>query len=142
MAGRKRTSISRRLARSEEEAVPVDGEDRRLYFAHRNGQRRETAEAVRGLVEAEFKRSCRGPAWRREVLGLLAERAGPELLARLAGLEMRRGELQLEVAEPAARYELRLRWEQRLLEMLRMHLPSAGITAVRFVASRQSQVKD
>lgn len=116
--------------------VPLDGEDRRLYFAHQNGQGHERVEGVGGLVQGEFERCCRGPVWKRRLLAVLEEHAGPALTARLGGVEARRGELRLEVADSAVRYELGLRWEQRLLAVLRSQLPSAGITAVRFVPSR------
>ncbi len=116
--------------------VPADPRDRKLYFAHRNGQRAENAEAVCGLLRAEFERRCRGVAWKQRLMEVLEEHAGPGLLSRVQGLEARRGELRLEVSEPAVRYELGLRWEQRLLALLRSRLPSAGITAVRFVPGR------
>ena len=134
MGTRKRTSQRGQAAGPLE--VPVDPRDRRLYFAHRNGQRAEPAVAVAGLVRSEFEHRCSGPAWKQRLLAVLEEHAGPGLTSRVQGLEARRGELRLEVAEPAVRYELGLRWEQRLLAVLRSQLPSAGITAIRFVPSR------
>jgi hypothetical protein len=86
----------------------------------------------------EFRLRCCGLAWKRRLVAVLEEHAGPELLSKVEGFEVRRGELRLETAEPAVRYELGLRWEQRLLAVLRTQLPSAGITAVRFVPARNS----
>ena len=134
MGKRKRASDPGRAGRSVE--APADPRDRGLYFAHRNRQGAEPAEAVCGLVRAEFERRCRGPAWKQRLLAVLEEHAGPGLLSSVQGLEARRGELRLEVSEPAVRYELGLRWEQRLLALLRSELPAAGITAVRFVPGR------
>lgn len=134
MSKRKRAARSNPAA--EAVSIPIDPVDRKLYFAHRNRQRRDPAEAVAGLVRLEFERRCCGPAWKQQLLAVLEEHAGPGLTSRVQGLEARKGELRLEVAEPAVRYELGLRWEQRLLAVLRSQLPSAGITAVRFVAGR------
>jgi hypothetical protein len=134
MAKRKRGGQSRKAEPTSD--IPVDPRDRQLYFAHRNRQRPERAEAIAGLVRVEFERRCQGPAWKQQLLAVLEEHAGPGLLSRVQGLETRRGELRLEVTEPAVRYELGLRWEQRLLALFKSRLPSAGITAVRFVAGR------
>jgi len=46
--------------------------------------------------------------------------------------------LTLEVAEPALLYHLRVRWEQRLLDLMRCYLPDTGVTAVCFRAARRS----
>jgi hypothetical protein len=96
----------------------------------------ETTEAIAGLAQNEFRLRCCGPTWKRRLAAFLEEHAGPELMSKVEGFEVRRGELRLETAEPAVRYELGLRWEQRLLALLRTQLPSAGITAVRFVPAR------
>jgi len=134
MAKRKRGAQAKQVEATAE--VPADPRDRKLYFAHRNGQRAERAEPICTLLQAEFERRCRGPAWKQRLMAVLEEHAGPGLLSRVQGLETRRGELRLEVSEPAVRYELGLRWEQRLLAILRSRLPAAGITAVRFVPGR------
>jgi hypothetical protein len=134
MAKRKRAAATRKAEPASE--IPTDPLDRKLFFAHLNGQRRERAEPIAGLVKAEFERRCRGATGQQRLLALLEEHAGPGLLSRVQGLETRRGELRLEVSEPAVRYELGLRWEQRLLALLKSRLPSAGITAVRFVPGR------
>ena len=95
-----------------------------------------TTEPVRGLLRAAFERHCKGPAWRQQLMAVLEQHAGAGLLSKVQGVEARQGELRLEVSEAAVRYELRLRWEQRLLALLRSQLPAAGITAVRFVPGR------
>lgn len=110
--------------------------DSQLKWVQANRTRGPSWAAIGGLAQAALAGpALKGPAWKRALIPVLEEHAGPELLSRIAGIDVRRGELRLEVAEPAVRYELRLRWEQRLLAVLRAQLPSAGISAVRFVAS-------
>lgn len=112
----------------------LERQDRQLRFAHLNRQQPDPGAAVGGLLREEFSRRCSvGSAWQRRVIALLEEHTGLELLPRISGVELRRGVLRLEVAEAAARYDLGLRWQQRLLEIVRSHLPAAGIHAVRFV---------
>ena len=77
-----------------------------------------------------------GPAWRRRLLGVLAEEVGPELLEHATVVSVRMGVLTLEAAEPAALCHLRIRWEQPLLQLLQSRLPEAGINSVRFVNAR------
>jgi hypothetical protein len=134
MARRKRaagTLVERRLIER-----PAEVRDWPLFFAHRNGQAAETAAPVGDSLRAAFQACCAGPPWKRRLAGMLQEQAGPELLSQVSDFYVRNGELRLEVAEPSALCLLRLRWEQRLLALLQAHLPSAGITAVRFVLGR------
>lgn len=61
---------------------------------------------------------------------------GEDLLAYVAVRDARVGVLTLEVAEAALAYELRLRWEQTILDLLQRHMPGSGISRVRFTVSR------
>ncbi|HOB74432.1 MAG TPA: DciA family protein [Phycisphaerae bacterium] len=116
--------------------MPAD-DDRQLKWVQANRTPAVSWASVAELCGALLKGpSLRGPAWKRRLIGVLEEHAGPELLSRVEGIEVRRGVLRLQVAEPAVRYELGLRWEQRLRAVLQAQLPEAGVIAVRFVTSR------
>lgn len=118
---------------------PTDVSDRQMLFAHRNRQYALRASSIGAEVRAEFARRCSdGPAWRRRLVAVIEEHAGPELLTKVGGVELRRGVLRLEVADATVRYELGLRWQQRLLAILQAHLPAAGISGVRFVVGRSA----
>jgi len=114
-----------------------DEPNRQLKWVQANRTPGTSWAAVGGLCQTLLKSpALRGPAWKRQLIGVLEEHAGPELLSRVEGIEVRRGVLRLEVAEPTLRYELGLRWQQRLLALLQARLPAAGVVAVRFVTSR------
>jgi hypothetical protein len=89
-----------------------------------------------GQVAADLVRSEQfaGPAWRRQLMAVLDEHAGGELLNHASIIGVRGGVLKLHVAEPAMMYKLRVAWEQRLLELLRTQLPGSGIHTIRFTA--------
>ncbi|HSW46001.1 MAG TPA: DciA family protein [Phycisphaerae bacterium] len=74
-----------------------------------------------------------GPAWRRRVLAVLCELGGEALMGRVSGASLRRGVLCLEVADAAALYDLRIRWEQCLLGVIQAEMPGAGVHTIRFV---------
>ena len=102
------------------------------------GQRQgETALASKLALELLDARAARAGASER-ARAVLAEHAGPDLLREVTALRLHGCVLTLEVAEPALLYHLRLRWEQRLLDLMRRHLPDTGITAVCFRAGRRS----
>jgi len=73
-----------------------------------------------------------GPAWRRRLVAVLEEYGDPELMHCASIVDVRKGVLRLHVTEPAIMYNIRLRWERRLLGLLQTHLPDAGIHVVRF----------
>ncbi|GMV96685.1 MAG: hypothetical protein AMXMBFR83_10470 [Phycisphaerae bacterium] len=130
---------NRPLVRHPRVPQPTGVSDRQLTFVHRNGQHALRVSPVGPEVRAEFARRCSdGPAWRRRLVAVIEEHAGPELLAKVAGVELRRGVLKLEVSDATVRYELGLRWQQRLLAILQAHLPAAGISGVRFVVGRSA----
>jgi hypothetical protein len=131
----------RKPKRDSSAEIPVEPllnpEERRLRFVHENRQRLERVAGVGTLTRAVFNQRCAdGPAWRRQLKAVIEEHAGPELLSKIDGMEVRKGVLRLEVAEPATRAALGFEWQQRLLAIMQIHLPSAGINAVRFVMGR------
>jgi len=105
-------------------------------------QHREVAESAAsvGRLAQELMASGRlqGPAWRRRILSVLEENGAEELLGQASLCGIRNGVLTFEIAEPAARYHLRLQWEQRLLRLMQVSLPAAGVTAVRFACVSSS----
>lgn len=107
----------------------------RKNLSARGGSRRTAAigEVADRIITAHGSSM---PSWRRRVLKVLAEHAGPELLDLVSPVSLRDGVLTLAATEPAATYRLRLEWEQRLLRLLQTQVPAAGIVAVRFVAGR------
>lgn len=112
--------------------------DKQLQYiqGNRDGRVSRRAPVAVGQVAAELLRAeqLAGPAWRRRLLAVLDEYAGSELLNHASIVGVRDGVLRLHVAEPAMMYKLRLAWEQRLVEILRTQLPSAGIHGIRFTA--------
>lgn len=103
-AGRRR-SAGRRIART----TPVG----------------ETVSQVLASAEARA-------ALQQRVILILAEHGGPELADAVAVRGLAAGVLTLEAPDPATSYYLRLRWEQRLVELMQCHLPEAGVRVVRF----------
>ena len=112
-------------------------DDRQLQWVHRNRTKYTGIRAgaigplLRELVDSP---ALRGPAWKRELVAVLNEYAGPELLDQAEIVNVRKGVLTFHVPDPAASYHLRLQWEQRLLQLLHARLPAAGIISVRFTA--------
>lgn len=110
--------------------------EQQLRFVQDNRDKRVRARLpVRaGQVAGELLKSGTlvRPAWRRRLLAVLEEYAGRELLDYAAVVSVRAGVLRLHVAEPGLMYRMRLAWEQRLLEVLRVELPEAGIHSIRF----------
>jgi hypothetical protein len=113
-------------------------DERHLHWVQKNRKWGRQAESV-GSLAARLKASPKfsGSAWQRRLLGLLEEYAGPALLDHAHVSGTRNGVLTFEVDSAVMQYELRLRWEQPLLELLQNQLPAAGIREVRFVISNQ-----
>jgi hypothetical protein len=88
---------------------------------------------VRAALEARTKLST----LQRRVLSMLDEEAGGELLDHVTSVEVNRGVLRVESSEPAVLYDLRLRWEQRILGLVDTHLPELGIHTVRFALAKR-----
>ena len=109
-------------------------EERQLQWVQKNRQRRRTAQAV-GELAQELVNSSKvsGSPWRRRLLAVLEAHGGPTLLDQAKMMDIRNGELVLQVAEPAVLYRLRLAFEQKILDAIDAELPEAGIHAVRFV---------
>ncbi len=112
-------------------------ENGRLHWVQKNrnwGMRVEPVGEVAKKLVGSSKFS--GSAWQRQLLAYLGEYAGPALLDHARVLGTRDGVLTFEVDSSAMQYQLRLRWEQPLLELLQNKLPAAGIREVRFVVAR------
>jgi len=71
-------------------------------------------------------------ALQRRIEELLKEYAGAELIDSVAVGELSKGMLTLYVADAAVLYQLRLIWEQKVLQIVQAHLPAAGIYEIRF----------
>lgn len=99
--------------------------------------RRGQAAPAGGLVRAALEARTRLSTMQRRLLGMLEEQAGSELLEHVMALEVRQGILRFETAEPAILYDLRMRWEQRLLGLVDAYLPELGIHGVRFVLAKR-----
>jgi hypothetical protein len=84
---------------------------------------------VAGTLAAAKEAS--GP--RAQVTRVLQEAMGETLLGQLEVTGIRAGVVSLTVQEPAAACQLRLHWEQVILQSLRRELPALGIREVRFV---------
>jgi len=109
--------------------------DHQLKWIQENRDRRVSRRAPQpiGSFAADVvKEQVSLPAWRRNLVAVLDEVAGGALLDHTTIVGVRDGVLKLHVAEPALMYDLRLRWEQRLIEELHARLPESGIHAIRF----------
>ena len=98
--------------------------------------RRGCAAPARDLMRAALEARAKLSTLQRRLLSMLEEEVGGELLDHLSALEVKRGILRVETAEPAVLYDLRLRWEQRILGLVDAHLPELGIHAVRFALAK------
>lgn len=110
----------------------MDRGEQRLRWVQRNRRVGDTQRIGAVAAEVLAKQVQSGPAWRRRLLAVLAEHAGPEFLGRVFVAGLRDGVLRLEVVEPGELYALRVEWEQRLARVVQAELPAAGIQTVRF----------
>jgi hypothetical protein len=114
--------------------MTMDRDTRRLEWVQRNRGTRPGAEAIGAWAErAVIDRLRALPAWRRRLLGVLEECLGADWNSYVMSVDLQDGVLKIGVGEPARLYQLRLQWEQRLLEVLRAELPAAGIHSIRWV---------
>ncbi len=115
-------------------------DDRQLHWVQRN-RSRAWAPRVGAIGPLSRKLldspNLRGPAWRRRLIAVVGEHAGPELLDQAELVSIRRGILTLRVSDAATACHLRLQWEQRLLQLLQARTPEAGITAIRFTVGSE-----
>lgn len=113
-------------------------ENRQLQWIQKNRRQRQTARPIGELIEKVVNSPrVSGSPWRRRLIAVLEAHGGPELLEQARIIDVRNGELILQVVEPAVRYQLRLAFEQRLLDAISTELPEAGIHTVRFTAGAQ-----
>ena len=100
-------------------------------------QPHEGAPSQVGKLALQVLDSVTGRLTLQERLGVvLREHGASELAEQVAIRGVYRGILLLEVAEPALAYHLRLRWEHKLVSLMRLCLPEAGINVVRFITAR------
>lgn len=112
----------------------MDRDTRHLVWVQRNRGKRQGAEAIGAWAQrAVIEQLGALPAWRRRLLGTLEECLGADWNTYVMGVDLRDGVLKIGVGEPARLYQLRLQWEQRLLDVLRAELPAAGIHTIRWV---------
>lgn len=112
-------------------------DERQLGWVQSNQARPEHSAAIGDLAQQFMKSpAVRGPAWRRRLLAVLEEHLGTAVVEQVQEVRVRHGVLRMAVVEPGVRYELGLRWEQRVLDLIRAHVPEAGIHTVRFVNAR------
>ena len=105
--------------------------------AEKRTRRRPSAigELARELLESPaFRRSGRNV----QLIDVLVE-SFPDLMRQVRVGGVRAGVLRLEVDTPAMAYDLRLRWEQRLLGLLEDRLPGRGVFEVKFIARPGAQ---
>jgi hypothetical protein len=67
-----------------------------------------------------------------DILQVLSEEGGAKLLDQVTTIRIKRGVLQIETGDAVALYDLRLRWEQRILRAVKEQLPGIGVQAIRF----------
>lgn len=89
---------------------------------------------VRDIIESAVKQATQ----QQDLIELLREHCDCELTEQIMLVSSRHGTLVVQVAtaEPAVLYHLRLRWEEPVVEVMRRHLPAAGIHTVRFTGVR------
>ena len=118
---------------------PVENERtqrRARWEAARRGTATRAGQVAKGVLEGRLRLS----SVERRLLAVLHEEGGAELVDRIESLGLKRGVLRIETGDGVSVYDLRLRWEQRLLRAVHEGLPEAGVRAVRFaLAKRQDQ---
>lgn len=118
---------------------PVETE-RTRQREEREAARRGAVTQIGKLVRAMVEKRSGLTALQQKLLAILDEEGGIDLAAQVTGLGLYQGILRIETADPVTLYNLRMRWQRRLLEAVQSRLPEAGIRAVRFsLAGRSSQ---
>jgi hypothetical protein len=112
-------------------------DERQLDWVKKNRAVRPTGERVGALARAMLAspKIARG-AWRGRLIEILDRHAGEDLLAHASPVDAKGGVLTLQVEEPALLYQLRVQWEQPLIEIFKAELPRAGIHTIRFICGR------
>ncbi|MBN1510136.1 MAG: hypothetical protein JW955_25035 [Sedimentisphaerales bacterium] len=106
---------------------------RKQWEAARRGTATQAGQVAKGVLEGRSRLSC----VERRLLAVLDEEGGAELVDRVVGLGLKRGVLRIETGDGVTVYELRLRWEQRLLRAVQKELPEVGVHAVRFALAKR-----
>lgn len=103
------------------------------WEAARRGTISDAGRLVRSVLESRSRLS----ALQRELLQVLGEEGGAELLDQVTAVGVKRGVLQIGTGDGVALYDLRLRWEQRLLRAVKQRLPQIGVRAIRFALTKK-----
>lgn len=117
---------------------PVESQHTRCreeWEASRRGATTAAGKLVRVIMENRTRLSV----LQQKLLAILGEEGGSELLDQVGTLRVSGGTMQIEVADPVALYDLRLRWQGRLLKAMQSRLPEAGVCAVRFRLARHGR---
>jgi len=101
---------------------------REEWEAARRGATTTAGQVVRSLLESRARLS----ALQQDILQVLSEEGGAKLLDQVTTIRIKRGVLQIETGDAVALYDLRLRWEQRILRAVKEQLPGIGVQAIRF----------
>ncbi len=75
-------------------------------------------------------------AVQQQVLAVLDGGIGAKVVGHITTVAVSRGVLRVETEEPTVLYDLRLRWADRILQLVQRGLPSLGIRRVRFALAR------
>jgi hypothetical protein len=104
-----------------------------LQWVERNRKTAHRPERIGDVARGVLVEKMRaGATWQRKIVSILAEHAGAGLLEQVRMVKLSCGVLYLVVDDQATLYQLRLQWEQRLLEILQEERLSSGIQAIRF----------
>jgi len=107
--------------------------DRHLHWTWKNRAHRRMPIPIGPVLRKTLDHSqVAGSAIQRRLVLILEEHVGGQLLDHASVVGVKQGVLTFYVSEPAVSCQLRLQWEQRLLQLLQVQLPGAGITEIRF----------
>ena len=98
--------------------------------------RRGQAVAVGDLVESLLESRTRLSAVQVRLLEVLDDGAGGDLVSHITAVRLTRGVLRVETSEPAVLYDLRLRWQEKILRLVQRSLPDLKVDKVRFALAR------
>ena len=104
----------------------------------KNGWHTKSPTAVGQVVRDIIELTVEQATQQQNLIELLRKHCDCELTKQIMLVSIRHGTLVVQVgtAEPAVLYHLRLRWEEPVVEVMRRHLPAAGIHMVRFTGPR------
>ena len=111
-------------------------DNQRLQWVQNNHARRRSPKLIGADVQKILASpKVAGSAMQRRIGVILQEYAGDDLMSHAAVGGVDRGILTLYVEDAAMLYHLRLMWEQKLLQLMQVQLPGAGIHEIRFTSN-------